>query len=215
MYLENCTQYQLKRIRKHIMTHGVTPRVHGNHGKRPHNRFSLDIYQQATAFLQSYIQRAQNQQQHQSAGGGGGGGLSGNNKTKSKERSSSAVVLPADITCKTVHSSYKEYMEHFEPGTKWLGYSTFRHFMKRQFPLVKFSTGTSSSGGSGGGTGADQQHHGSPYRSASSAAPKNLTRPPPVVTTDRVVVGLGSAGGGQVAPAQPTNSAEYSAEPVV
>ena len=29
-----------------------TFRIHGNHRKRPHNTFSLDIYQYATTFLQ-------------------------------------------------------------------------------------------------------------------------------------------------------------------
>ncbi|XP_046453705.1 uncharacterized protein LOC124201338 [Daphnia pulex] len=175
LYLENCTQYQLKRIRKHIMTHGVTPRVHGNHGKRPHNRFSLDIYQQATAFLQSYIQRAQNKQS--------GRNNQPTNKTKGKERSA-AVVLPPDINYKTVHSAYKEYMEHFEPGTKWLGFSTFRHFMKRQFPLVKFSSPATIPS-------ASEPLHSPSYGGTSSGAssePKHLEQPPPVVTTDRVVV---------------------------
>lgn len=55
LYLENCTLYQLKRIRKHVMTHGVTPRVHGNHGKKPHNVFSLETYRRATDFLKLYI----------------------------------------------------------------------------------------------------------------------------------------------------------------
>ena len=112
--MENCTQYQLKRIRKHIKDHGVTPRVHGNHGKRPHNRFPLDIYQHATAFLQGYIQ-----------------------KSSKVSRTSHAIQLPASR--KNVYLAYAEYMEHFEPGVKVLGYSTFRHFMKLQFPLVKFT----------------------------------------------------------------------------
>jgi hypothetical protein len=36
LYLENCTHYQLKRIRKHVMTHGVVPRIHGNQGMHAH-----------------------------------------------------------------------------------------------------------------------------------------------------------------------------------
>ena len=173
LYLENCTQYQLKRIRKHIMTHGVTPRVHGNHGKRPHNRFSLDIYQQATAFLQSYIQRIQQQQPRTDDA------TAANATNKDKNGS---CYLPADVTCKTVHAAYKEYMEHFEPGTKWLGYSTFRQFLKRQFPLVKF-TSTSS---------PVAAVPSSPSNAAASVRPlsiqmqgsSSLADSPPVVTTD-------------------------------
>ncbi|XP_017778691.1 PREDICTED: uncharacterized protein LOC108564232 [Nicrophorus vespilloides] len=116
LYLENCTHYQLKRIRKHVMTHGVAPRVHGNHGKKPHNTFSLDIYRHATEFLKQYLE------QHT--------GDSGNSKQP--------IQLPWDITRKNLHDAYKEYGQILEPGIKLMGYSTFRHFMKEQFPHVKF-----------------------------------------------------------------------------
>lgn len=118
LYLENCTHYQLKRIRKHVMTHGVTPRVHGNYGKKPHNTFPLDIYRHATEFLKQYLE------QH----------------TGEKDicNTKNPIVLPWDITRKNLHDSYKEYSQLLEPGTKLMGYSTFRHFMKEQFPNVKF-----------------------------------------------------------------------------
>ena len=35
-------------------------------------------------------------------------------------------------------SIVKEYGQILEPGIKLMGYSTFRHFMKEQFPHVKF-----------------------------------------------------------------------------
>ena len=58
LYLEHTTLHQLKMVRKHIRDHGCTPKEHGNHRKRPHNVFSLDIYQTATKFLQvrKYLQ---------------------------------------------------------------------------------------------------------------------------------------------------------------
>lgn len=118
LYLENCTHYQLKRIRKHVMTHGVAPRVHGNHGKKPHNTFSLDIYRHATEFLKQYLE------QHTGETG----------VTNSKQ----VIQLPWDITRKNLHDAYKEYGQLLEPGVKLMGYSTFRHFMKEQFPHVKF-----------------------------------------------------------------------------
>ena len=124
LYLENCTHYQLKAIRKHVMVNGVTPRVHGNHGKKPPNTFPLDTYQHAAAFLQSYIAR-----------------YSPNSTTpnkKNKANKCAPVYLPADITRKKIHNAYKEYCEHFEPDVKVMGYSSFRHFMKEQFPAVKF-----------------------------------------------------------------------------
>ncbi|KAB0801322.1 hypothetical protein PPYR_05676 [Photinus pyralis] len=118
LYLENCTHYQLKRIRKHVMTHGVAPRVHGNHGKKPHNTFSLDIYRHATEFLKQYLETH--------TGEIGIGNLK------------QPIQLPWDITRKNLHDAYKEYGQIIEPGIKLMGYSTFRHFMKEQFPHVKF-----------------------------------------------------------------------------
>ncbi|XP_076261209.1 uncharacterized protein LOC143197040 [Rhynchophorus ferrugineus] len=118
LYLENCTHYQLKRIRKHVMTHGVAPRVHGNHGKKPHNTFSLDIYCHAREFLKQYLEQ----------------------QTGERDilNTKQPIQLPWDVTRKNLHDSYKQYGQILEPGIKLMGYSTFRHFMKEQFPHVKF-----------------------------------------------------------------------------
>ncbi|KAJ8926823.1 hypothetical protein NQ314_020671 [Rhamnusium bicolor] len=118
LYLENCTHYQLKRIRKHVMTNGVAPRVHGNHGKKPHNTFSLDIYRHATEFLKQYLE------QH-----------TGERDIVNTKK---PIQLPWDVTRKNLHDAYKEYGQILEPGIKLMGYSTFRHFMKEQFPHVQF-----------------------------------------------------------------------------
>lgn len=134
LYLENCTHYQLKRIRKHVMTHGVAPRVHGNHGKKPHNTFSLDIYRHATEFLKQYLE------QHTGE--------------KDISNSKQPIQLPWDITRKNLHDAYKEYGQLLEPGIKLMGYSTFRHFMKEQFPHVKFCKVEPKSTG-----GQQQQQH--------------------------------------------------------
>ncbi|RZF49085.1 hypothetical protein LSTR_LSTR008371 [Laodelphax striatellus] len=117
LYLENCTLYQLKRIRKHVMTHGVTPRVHGNHGKKPHNVFPLDTYRRATEFLKDFIES---------------NGVGGTSHPKS------LIMFPPDITRKTIHNLYKETMQSSSSAQKIMGYSTFRHFMKEQFPLVRY-----------------------------------------------------------------------------
>ncbi|XP_034184529.1 uncharacterized protein LOC117606313 [Osmia lignaria lignaria] len=120
LYLENCTHYQIKRIRKHLMTHGVTPRVHGNHGKIPHNTFSLDIYKIATEFLKKFIELQEVKQ-------------------KTKVAKNAPLHLSSDITRKVVYDSYIQYCRKLSPGTKIMGYSTFRRFMKVQFPQVKFA----------------------------------------------------------------------------
>ncbi|XP_017758813.1 PREDICTED: uncharacterized protein LOC108549799 [Eufriesea mexicana] len=120
LYLENCTHYQIKRIRKHLMTHGVTPRVHGNHGKIPHNTFSLDIYKIATEFLKNFIELQETKQ-------------------KTKIAKNAQLHLPSDITRKIVYDSYIQYCRKISPDIKIMGYSTFRRFMKVQFPQVKFA----------------------------------------------------------------------------
>ncbi|XP_011641399.1 uncharacterized protein LOC105429877 [Pogonomyrmex barbatus] len=120
LYLENCTHYQIKRIRKHLMTHGVTPRVHGNHGKVPHNTFSLDIYKIATEFLKNFIELQETKQ-------------------KTKLTKNAPLHLPSDVTRKTVHDLYTQYCKKISPNVKSMGYSTFRRFMKVQFPQVKFA----------------------------------------------------------------------------
>ncbi|XP_076683024.1 uncharacterized protein LOC143376488 [Andrena cerasifolii] len=120
LYLENCTHYQIKRIRKHLMTHGVTPRVHGNHGKIPHNTFSLNIYQIATDFLKHFIELQETKQ-------------------KTKVAKSSQLHLPSDITRKVVYDLYVQHCRKVSPNIKIMGYSTFRRFMKVQFPQVKFA----------------------------------------------------------------------------
>ncbi|XP_067010310.2 uncharacterized protein [Anabrus simplex] len=133
LYLENCTHYQLKRIRKHVMTHGVAPRVHGNHGKKPHNTFPLTSYRHAALFLRQFIE------QHVP----GATALTHSStpiKGKSKSNNKTApIYLPSEITRKTIHNAYREHCEKYEPSIKIMGYSTFRQYMKEQFAHVRFS----------------------------------------------------------------------------
>lgn len=140
LYLENCTHYQLKRIRKHVMTHGVAPRVHGNHGKKPHNTFPLDSYRHATSFLKKFIeQHAPCVTTSNSSNSVAQSPNINNFKTKGKQVSKTApLYLPSEITRKTIHNAYMEFCKVSEPSIKVMGYSTFRHFMKEQFPYVKF-----------------------------------------------------------------------------
>lgn len=164
LYLENCTHYQLKAIRKHVMLNGVTPRVHGNHGKKPPNTFPLDTYQHAAAFLSSYISRYSPN--------------SNTPKKLNKSGKSPPVYLPADITRKKIHNAYKEYCEHFEPDVKVMGYSSFRHFMKEQFPNVKFFRIDKKSDRNGGQS-EDDDDDGSPNVANAQPPPLNHSVPPP------------------------------------
>ncbi|CAB3360365.1 Hypothetical predicted protein [Cloeon dipterum] len=124
LYLENCTHYQLKRIRKHVMTHGVVPRTHGNLGKKPHNTFSLEIYRHANDFIESYIEPYS---------------IQTNTQSKSKNaKKKITITLPQRITRKTLHNEYKEYCEKLSTNSKTMGYSSFRHFISEQFPNIRF-----------------------------------------------------------------------------
>lgn len=116
LYLENVTHYQLKRIRKHVMTHGVIPRVHGNIGKKPYNSFNLETYQYATKFIKSYIE----------------------SNFHVKDYSYRTLIIQGD-TRKNIYDHYLEHGKANNPGTKLMGYSTFRHFIKKQFSNIKFT----------------------------------------------------------------------------
>ena len=125
LYLENCTHYQLKRIRKHVITHGVTPRVHGNHGKRPHNTFPLDIYKHASDFLNDYLEKLAHKPE-------------GKKSNKASQSRRTSIHMPQDVTRKKIHEKYVDFINHFEPDAKVMSYSAFRYFLKEQFSHVRF-----------------------------------------------------------------------------
>lgn len=126
LYLEHVTLYQMKRIRKHLQHHGVSPRIHGNHGRKPSNTLPLDIYQHATYFVQNFIE-----QHHVKSN------TTDSSKTKTTNKST-CYRLPADYTKKTLHDEYRRYCEQSMPTGKIMQYSTFTNFFKKQFPNVKF-----------------------------------------------------------------------------
>lgn len=108
LYLENTTIYQLKKIRQHVMKHGVVAIEHGNSHKIPHNAFPLDLYKRVDNFLRGYL-------------------------NADKQHSSKSVVLNLPLS-----KLYQEYKEHDKGGDgKFMGYTTFRTFFKKQFPHVR------------------------------------------------------------------------------
>lgn len=111
LYLENVTHYQLKRIRSHVMANGVVPRVHGNVRKKPHNTFSLDMYKCAENFLKTTLTQYTND-----------------------------TTKHCFIVNESRKSIYEKFKQNIPAGGKIMGYSTFRHFLKKQFPHVRFSS---------------------------------------------------------------------------
>ncbi|XP_055311368.1 uncharacterized protein LOC129574052 [Sitodiplosis mosellana] len=110
IYLENVTQYHLKRIRRHVMLNGVTPRVHGNVRKKPHNALSLDLYKFAENFVKSELAQHTN------------------------DLNKSVIVVNEP----RIHL-YQKFRANCPIDGKLMSYSTFRHFLKKQFPHVRFS----------------------------------------------------------------------------
>lgn len=110
-YLENVTHYQLKRVRSHVMANGVVPRVHGNVRKKPHNTFSLDMYKYAENFLKTTLTQY------------------------TSDTSKHCFIVNESRT-----SIYEKFKQDIPPDGKVMGYTTFRHFLKKQFPHVRFSS---------------------------------------------------------------------------
>lgn len=109
IYLENVTQYHLKRIRRHVMVNGVIPRVHGNVRKKPHNALSLDVYKFAENFVKSELSQHTN------------------------ELNKSIIVVNEPRI-----NLYHKFRLNCPADSKSMSYSTFRHFLKKQFPHVRF-----------------------------------------------------------------------------
>ena len=114
LYLENVTLYHLKRIRNHVLSQGVIPRVHGNTNRKPFNTFPLETYQKVENFFKSFLNLP-------------------------KDLGSNKTVIINGITRIKIYNAYKEY-EQISGDEKLLGYTTFRKFLKDQFPNVKFDT---------------------------------------------------------------------------
>lgn len=109
IYLENVTQYHLKRIRRHVMLNGVTPRVHGNVRKKPHNALSLDLYKFAEHFVKSELMQHTN------------------------DINKSIIVVNEPRI-----NLYQKFRANCSIDGKLMSYSTFRLFLKKQFPHVRF-----------------------------------------------------------------------------
>lgn len=110
LFLENVTLYHIKRIRNHVLKHGVVPRTHGNIGKKPHNTFSLDMYKNLENYIKKFL----------------GPHVVDFNKNQ--------VIY--GVTRVEIYNSYKDHGR--KADEKLVGYSTFRRFMKKQFPHIKF-----------------------------------------------------------------------------
>ena len=90
-----------------MVDHGVSPRIHGNHKRTPHNTLSLDTYQLAMRFLEAYLDK------HAI-------------KDSKKGPKSEAIHLPKSISKKIIHDAYLNYSITNEPGICSMFIQTFR-----------------------------------------------------------------------------------------
>ena len=114
LYLENITIYQLKKIRTHLAKHGVVNIQHGNMHRIPHNAFPLDLYKRTEKFLRNYLENIAQQ-----------------------ERNSKSIVLTQPLS--KIYQEYKNEERQNSDEQTVMGYTTFRSFLKKQFPHVKLS----------------------------------------------------------------------------
>lgn len=136
LYLENVTHYHLKRIRRHVMVNGVIPRVHGNVRKKPHNALSLDIYKFAEHFVKNELQQSKNENLHKS----------------------NVVINEPRINL------YQKFRMDCIPKGKTMSYSTFRHFLKKQFPNVRFVLNRTTTTGAADGSSGSRDKFKTPKR---------------------------------------------------
>lgn len=163
LYLENVTHYQLKRVRSHVMANGVVPRVHGNVRKKPHNTFSLDIYKCAENFLKTTLNQY------------------------TSDASKHCFIVNESRT-----SIYEKFKQNIPPGGKIMGYTTFRHFLKKQFPHVRFSFKPSDHS-------RDGSHRKSVARTYSKSGGGKMKSEPSTSRTMKMMVEVATEPAGEVA----------------
>ncbi|XP_040565674.1 uncharacterized protein [Lepeophtheirus salmonis] len=117
LFVQNTSLHQIKSLRKHLSLYGVSPRVHGNAGKKPHNTFSLSNYQEVNHFIKTYLEH------HEIP-------------NLSSSNNGSYIHLPSEFNTKRIHSDYVEHFSSHED--KIMSYTTFRRFLNEQFPKIKY-----------------------------------------------------------------------------
>lgn len=109
----------LKSIAKHVVCNGITPRVHGNSGRRAPNAFEFDEYKRVKTFITTY---ADDYGLPQPAAARGGD-------------EDPPIYLPASHSKKHVYQVYKEASHE-----KFVGTSVFYDLWKKLCPHIKIST---------------------------------------------------------------------------
>ncbi|CAG0893083.1 unnamed protein product [Cyprideis torosa] len=150
LFLENVTKYQMKSIRRHLSLHGVSPRVHGNQGRKPHNTLPLDTYQHAVAFMEGLIAKQSSNDPfhhppHTVSSVTPFPSKSSPGASSGKSVSSSSAVPGSqssyDRNKAAVHALYLASCEMAVPKIQPMGYSCFLGFLRDRFPGLRLPSG--------------------------------------------------------------------------
>lgn len=109
----------LKSITKHVICDGITPRVHGNSGRRAPNAFEFDEYKRVKTFITTYADDY---------------GLPQPAAARGRDEDP-PIYLPASHSKKHVYQVYKEASHE-----KFVGTSVFYDLWKKLCPHIKIST---------------------------------------------------------------------------
>ena len=121
-FVYDVKEHTLDSLQTHLHKHGVTPRVHGNKGKKAHNAFTFQEIQNAVQFLTHYAN------QHgipQPAGPRGGD-------------PDPPIFLPCSDTKEMIHKHYSESCVQCD--LRALGLSSFKDVWLRCTPHIRIST---------------------------------------------------------------------------
>ncbi|KAJ8319792.1 hypothetical protein KUTeg_001379 [Tegillarca granosa] len=120
IYINNISSKYLKNLRKHLYTHGVVPRTHGNKGKMPHNALKYEDVKNIVQFLIGYADRYGMPQPY----------------SRGVNDIIPPIYLPAQETYDSIHKKYLDVAG--EMDFRSVSESTFRSLWKQCVPHVKF-----------------------------------------------------------------------------
>ncbi|KAJ8317532.1 hypothetical protein KUTeg_005436 [Tegillarca granosa] len=122
IYINNISSKYLKNLRKHLYTHRVVPRTHGNKGEMPHNALKYEDVKNIVQFLIGYADRYGMPQPY----------------SRGVNDIIPPIYLPAKetYTCDSIHKKYLDVAG--EMDFRSVSESTFRSLWKQCVPHVQF-----------------------------------------------------------------------------
>ncbi|XP_062575096.1 uncharacterized protein LOC134237029 [Saccostrea cucullata] len=121
-FIYDVKEYTLDSLQKHLQSQGITPRVHGNKGRKAPNAFKFEEVKNAVQYLINYAS------QH---------GIPQPAGTRGRD-TEPTIFLPCSDTKDALHKRYVESCA--QSNIRALGLSTFKDVWLRCIPHIKIST---------------------------------------------------------------------------